>query len=53
LSAPLRRRIVAQTGGDALDSLLAAWIAFQALRQSGTPGTVPPGWAAIEGYVYA
>jgi hypothetical protein len=52
LAPPLRRRIVAQSGGDALDSLLAAWIAWQALRKPGGLMPYASGWPAIEGYVY-
>lgn len=51
--APLRSRVVAQAGGDALDSLLAAWIAFQAVLSPGTLLPAPPDGAAIEGHVYA
>jgi hypothetical protein len=50
--APRRRRMVAQAGGDALDSLLAAWIAFQALRRPGALRPAPTDGAALEGYVY-
>ncbi len=50
LSACLRRTLVAQAGGDALDSLIAAWIAFQALLHP--PPPAPPDWEPVEGYVF-
>jgi hypothetical protein len=49
----LRRMMLAQAGGDALDSLVAAWIAWRAVTQRGALYPATPEWPAIEGYVYA
>jgi hypothetical protein len=49
----LRRSIIADPGGDALDSVLAAYTVWKALRNPTFP--FPKGWEkayALEGYVY-
>ena len=48
----VRRRIVSQAGGDALDSVLAAWIAWRALRHPRGLQPRHPGWPPIEGWVW-
>lgn len=53
LSGSLRRVVIGQAGGDALDSMIAAWIAFRTVTQPGGLPPVPPRWPAIEGLVYS
>jgi len=53
VSAGMRRTLVAQTGGDALDSVVAAWIAFRTLGGPDALPPIPPGWPPLEGFVYA
>lgn len=53
LSGSLRRVVIGQAGGDALDSVIAAWIAFRVVTRPGGLPSVPPRWPAIEGLVYS
>ena len=46
----VRKRIVEDKGGDALDSVIAAYATFKALNHGLTPETLAP--YAIEGRVY-
>ena len=53
LDNTLRRSIIDDPGGDALDSVLAAYTVWKALRNPTFP--FPKGWKkayALEGYVY-
>jgi len=47
----MRKRIIENSGGDALDSVIAAYATFKALNHGLTPETLAP--YAIEGRVYA
>ena len=48
----LRRTLLTQSGGDALDSVVAAWIAFRTVRDPSALWAGPTGWPPIEGFVY-
>jgi hypothetical protein len=48
----LRRVITGQEAGDALDSTIAAWIAYRMVARRGALEPVPPGWPVMEGLVY-
>lgn len=52
IAPEVRRTIEAQAGGDALDSVVAAWIAYRVAAGHEPLLSRPPGWPAIEGYVY-
>jgi hypothetical protein len=49
----LYHKIVENTGGDALDSVIAAYATFRALRDNAKPTKKCGKLASIEGYVYA